>query len=199
MADAASLRAPDGATGCLVLATGEVVWGRGFGAEGTAVGEVCFHTAMTGYQEIMTDPSFAGQIITHKGGYPISMVRDAVVGPVVMVGAGGVETDVRADRVHLVTPITERDARRALRLLRIWPLLDGFRGAEPVDVDALVRLLTAVGRLVDDVPEVAELDLNPVVVTPAGAAIVDIKVRLAAHLGPAGDVARQLRRRAPSG
>ena len=55
---------PEGATGVLVLANGEVAWGRGFGAEGQAVGEVCFHTAMTGYQEIMTDPSFAGQIIT---------------------------------------------------------------------------------------------------------------------------------------
>ncbi len=43
---------------------GDIAWGRGFGAEGEAVGEVCFHTAMTGYQEIMTDPSFAGQIIT---------------------------------------------------------------------------------------------------------------------------------------
>src|ERR1700712_5603570 len=64
MADAKPHAAPEGATGVLVLASGEVVWGRGFGAEGQAVGEVCFHTAMTGYQEIMTDPSFAGQIIT---------------------------------------------------------------------------------------------------------------------------------------
>src|SRR6478672_5874734 len=55
---------PSGATGVLVLANGDVAWGRGFGAEGQAVGEVCFHTAMTGYQEIMTDPSFAGQIVT---------------------------------------------------------------------------------------------------------------------------------------
>ncbi|MBD8677165.1 glutamine-hydrolyzing carbamoyl-phosphate synthase small subunit [Sphingomonas sp. CFBP 13720] len=57
-------KVPDGATGVLVLASGDVLWGRGFGAEGAAVGEVCFHTAMTGYQEIMTDPSFAGQVIT---------------------------------------------------------------------------------------------------------------------------------------
>src|ERR1051326_435708 len=63
MAEAKPLSAPPGATGVLVLASGDVVWGRGFGAEGQAVGEVCFHTAMTGYQEIMTDPSFAGQII----------------------------------------------------------------------------------------------------------------------------------------
>src|SRR5213596_149648 len=64
MADAKPISAPAGATGVLVLANGEIAWGCGFGAEGEAVGEVCFHTAMTGYQEIMTDPSFAGQIIT---------------------------------------------------------------------------------------------------------------------------------------
>ena len=52
------------ATGILVLADGTVVHGRGFGAEGAAVGEVCFNTAMTGYQEIMTDPSYAAQIVT---------------------------------------------------------------------------------------------------------------------------------------
>lgn len=66
MADPAHLHAPkpDGATGCLVLADGHVAWGRGFGAVGQAVGEVCFNTAMTGYQEVLTDPSYAGQIVT---------------------------------------------------------------------------------------------------------------------------------------
>ncbi|HSX55514.1 MAG TPA: carbamoyl-phosphate synthase domain-containing protein, partial [Sphingomonas sp.] len=50
MADATPFTVPEGATGVLVLASGEVIWGRGFGAEGNAAGEVCFHTAMTGYQ-----------------------------------------------------------------------------------------------------------------------------------------------------
>ncbi|HYJ29813.1 MAG TPA: carbamoyl-phosphate synthase domain-containing protein, partial [Allosphingosinicella sp.] len=64
MADAKATPAqPKGATGVLVLADGSVVWGKGFGAEGEAVGEVCFNTAMTGYQEVMTDPSYASQII----------------------------------------------------------------------------------------------------------------------------------------
>ncbi len=64
MADATKTPAPDGATGLLVLADGTLLWGKGFGAEGEAVGEVCFNTAMTGYQEIMTDPSYARQIVT---------------------------------------------------------------------------------------------------------------------------------------
>ncbi len=63
MAHATYPAVPKGATGVLVLADGHVVFGRGFGAVGEAVGELCFHTAMTGYQEIMTDPSFAGQLI----------------------------------------------------------------------------------------------------------------------------------------
>ncbi len=55
---------PKGATGVLVLADGTVIWGKGFGATGSAVGEVCFNTAMTGYQEVLTDPSYAAQIVT---------------------------------------------------------------------------------------------------------------------------------------
>ena len=54
---------PPGATGALVLADGTVLWGHGLGAAGHSVGEVCFNTSMTGYQEILTDPSYAGQII----------------------------------------------------------------------------------------------------------------------------------------
>src|SRR3954464_9102053 len=61
---AAAASRPEGATAVLVLADGTVVWGRGLGATGASVGEVCFNTSMTGYQEILTDPSYAGQIIT---------------------------------------------------------------------------------------------------------------------------------------
>ena len=61
---AASAAQPSGATGVLVLADGTILWGVGYGATGAGVGEICFNTAMTGYQEILTDPSYAGQIIT---------------------------------------------------------------------------------------------------------------------------------------
>lgn len=64
MAAAPAPAQPKGATAVLVLADGSVIWGHGFGAEGVAVGEVCFNTAMTGYQEVISDPSYAGQIIT---------------------------------------------------------------------------------------------------------------------------------------
>ena len=61
---ASSHAQPSGATGVLVLGDGTVIWGKGFGATGSAVGEVCFNTAMTGYQEVLTDPSYTGQIVT---------------------------------------------------------------------------------------------------------------------------------------
>ena len=61
---ASSHAQPKGATGVLVLGDGTVIWGKGFGASGCAVGEVCFNTAMTGYQEVMTDPSYDSQIVT---------------------------------------------------------------------------------------------------------------------------------------
>src|SRR3546814_18938963 len=55
---------PSGATGVLVLADGTILWGVGYGASGAAVGEICFNTSMTGYQEILTEPSYSGQIET---------------------------------------------------------------------------------------------------------------------------------------
>jgi carbamoyl-phosphate synthase small subunit len=76
-ASAQSTRQPKDATGVLVLADGSVFWGRGLGADGACTGELCFNTSMTGYQEIATDPSYAGQIITftfpHIGNTGINM------------------------------------------------------------------------------------------------------------------------------
>jgi carbamoyl-phosphate synthase small subunit len=121
---------PDGATGCLVLASGEVVWGHGFGAEGHAVGEVCFHTAMTGYQEIMTDPSFAGQMIT----FTFPHVGNVGVNP----------DDVEADAPHAVGMIV-REAPTGPSNFRAVEQLDGWMrrhariGLAGVDTRALTR------------------------------------------------------------
>jgi acyl-CoA synthetase (NDP forming) len=105
-----------------------------------------------------------------------------------------VATDVWGDRVFLVPPITDVDAARAVRSLRIWPLLAGFRGSPPVDVAALERLVTAVGRMADDVPEVAEVDLNPVILTARGATVVDVRVRVCPSDGvPDAGIPRRLR------
>jgi hypothetical protein len=124
------------------------------------------------------------------------VVRDEVFGPLVRVAAGGVATEIWRDEVYLLPPIAPSDAARALRGLRIWPLLDGFRGGERVDVDALEAVVVAVGQLAVDVPEVSDLDLNPLLVTPEGVHCVDVKVRL--WQGSALDAGIPRRLRAPS-
>ena len=123
----------------------------------------------------------------------LGLVRDPALGALVMVAAGGVATDVWDDRAFLVPPVARSDARRAVRSLRVWPLLDGFRGSPRGDVPGLESMIEALGRLADDLPEVAELDLNPVLVGPDGCVVVDAKVRLAAPLGPDPAAPRQLR------
>lgn len=120
--------------------------------------------------------------------------RHPTFGPVVTVAAGGTTSDLLADRAFLVPPLTRRDAARALRSLRLWPVLDGYRGAPLADTDALEALVVEIGNLVRDVPEVAELDLNPVMATPTGVVVVDIKVRLAASYEMSDITPRQLSR-----
>ena len=121
---------PSGATAVLVLADGTVLRGRGIGATGTAVGEVCFNTSMTGYQEILTDPSYAGQIITftfpHIGNVganaeDIEAVRPAARGLV-----------IRAD-------ISQPSNWRAARPLDDWLKAQGLIGLAGLDTRALTR------------------------------------------------------------
>jgi acyl-CoA synthetase (NDP forming)/GNAT superfamily N-acetyltransferase len=108
----------------------------------------------------------------------IGLVNDPRVGPLLMISTGGVELELWADQVYLVAPVSEQRVRSALRSLRSWPLLRGFRGAAPADVDAFVRLAVLVSQLGDRLPEVAELDLNPVIVGTDGVSCVDAKIRL---------------------
>lgn len=106
----------------------------------------------------------------------VGVVRDPVLGPAVVVGTGGVHTEVLADRTLRPVPIDRRDAEEMLRELRGHVLLTGHRGAPPADVDALVDVIVGVGRLAESLgDDLVELDLNPVVVGPvgAGAMVVD--------------------------
>jgi acyl-CoA synthetase (NDP forming)/GNAT superfamily N-acetyltransferase len=122
--------------------------------------------------EVLVQPMVTGVELA------LGVVRDPAMGALVMVAAGGVATYVWGDRVFLLPPFSAADARHAIRGLRLFPLLNGFRGGDPVDVDALEQLIVDLGRLVTDVPEVAELDLNPVFVSPGGCAVVDVRLRL---------------------
>jgi acetyltransferase len=89
-------------------------------------------------------------------------------GPLVVVGAGGVLAELIGDVAALVWPFSEADVADALAELRLGRLLGGVRGAPPSDVEALTRAATAVGQLLADLPEVVEVDINPVLVRDRG-------------------------------
>lgn len=109
----------------------------------------------------------------------VGVVQDEVFGPLVQVGAGGVTTDVVADRSARLLPLTDQDIREMLTGLRCWPLLTGFRGAPPLDIAAVEEVVARVARLAAELPQVAELDLNPILVRPDGVRAVDLKIRIA--------------------
>jgi carbamoyl-phosphate synthase small subunit len=136
MAEPISTRAPQGATGVLVLASGQVIWGRGFGAQGTAVGEVCFNTAMTGYQEVMTDPSYAGQIIN----FTFPHIGNVGCNP----------QDFEANSAHALGAIVARDVTepsnfRSTQPFDDWMKAQGRIGISGVDTRALTRLIREAG------------------------------------------------------
>jgi carbamoyl-phosphate synthase small subunit len=123
-------------TAVLVLADGTVIEGQGCGAEGSASGEVCFNTAMTGYQEILTDPSYAGQIITftfpHIGNVG---TNDEDIETVNMAGSTG------ARGIILKAPITAASNYRATRPFDAWLKARGIIGLSGVDTRALTALI----------------------------------------------------------
>jgi acyl-CoA synthetase (NDP forming)/GNAT superfamily N-acetyltransferase len=125
------------------------------------------------------------------------VVHDPLFGSLVMLGLGGVYTDLLGDRAFRLVPVTDLDAARMWRSLRAGPLLTGYRGAPPIDTAALENLLLRLGRLAEDLPEVAELDLNPILAGPHGLVAVDAKLRLEA-VGPEPDAnLRRLRQADP--
>jgi acyl-CoA synthetase (NDP forming) len=109
----------------------------------------------------------------------VGVVHDALFGSLVMVGLGGVYTDVLGDRSFRSLPLTDQDAAAMWRELHAAPLLTGYRGAPAMDTDALEQLILRVAELASDFPEVSELDPNPVVAVPSGVAALDIKIKLA--------------------
>jgi acetate---CoA ligase (ADP-forming) len=114
----------------------------------------------------------------------VGVVHDASFGPVVACGAGGTAVELLKDVAVRITPLTDLDAAEMVRSLASFPLLEGYRGAPKADVAALEDLLLRVGALVEAHPEVAELDLNPVIALTEGVMVVDARVRVEAASPP---------------
>ncbi len=110
----------------------------------------------------------------------VGVVHDQQFGPVVACGAGGVQVELLRDVSVRLTPLSKEDASEMIRGLKTYPLLTGFRGGPRCDVVALEEGLLRVSALVEDIPQIAELDCNPFVVYKQGAVILDARVRVAA-------------------
>ena len=108
----------------------------------------------------------------------IGMTRDHQFGPVVMFGLGGIAVEVLQDVAFRIAPLTKRDARAIIREVKGYPLLTGHRSTRPVDLEALAGVVETVSAFVDATPELAEMDLNPVLAYSDGAVAVDARMVL---------------------
>ena len=136
MAHATTSAQPQGATGLLLLADGTAIWGRGFGAAGAKAGEVCFNTSITGYQEILTDPSYAGQIIT----FTFPHIGNVGANP----------EDIEADVPHALGCIVRQDVTnpssfRSAQHFSDWLSANNQIGISGVDTRALTRRIREAG------------------------------------------------------
>jgi acyl-CoA synthetase (NDP forming) len=108
----------------------------------------------------------------------IGMTKDAQFGPVLMFGLGGILVELLKDVSFRIVPLEREDAREMIRELKGYPLLEGYRGSEPVDVSILEEILLKVSAFVGNHPEIKELDLNPIFAYKDGALAVDARVIL---------------------
>jgi acyl-CoA synthetase (NDP forming) len=121
-----------------------------------------------------------------EGGHEVIVgsVTDPGFGKLVAFGLGGVLVELFNDVTFRLAPLADGEARSMLTSIRGARMLEGFRGTEPADTEALVAIIEAVSRLVSDIPEIDELDLNPVVVRPSGAVALDVRVTMHSERPP---------------
>ena len=108
----------------------------------------------------------------------IGAIKDAQFGQTLMFGFGGTFVEVMKDVAFRIAPITEEEAKEMITEVKAYPILQGYRGQPPADIDTLAKILLNTSRLVMDQPEIKELDLNPVMVYEKGAKTVDARIIL---------------------
>jgi acetyl coenzyme A synthetase (ADP forming)-like protein len=107
----------------------------------------------------------------------VGAVNDPVFGPLVALGPGGTFAELIGDAGFRLAPLTDVDAEELVSAGKVGLLVDGFRGAEPADRRAVADVVLRIGRLIADAPEIAEIDLNPVIAGPDGCVAVDARIR----------------------
>jgi len=118
----------------------------------------------------------------------VGSTRDEKFGPLISFGVGGVNVELWRDVAFRVHPITATDARDMLDEIRGAQLLDGFRGSPPADRDAVVDILLRLSRMVGDLPEILEIDMNPLIARPPGEGVMAVDVRI--RVGSMAEVGR---------
>jgi len=108
----------------------------------------------------------------------IGMNKDQQFGPVLMFGLGGILVEVLKDVSFRIVPLAKRDAREMIREIKAYPVLEGYRGQEPADVETLENLLLKVSDFVEKHPDIKEMDLNPIFAYRDGATAVDARIIL---------------------
>jgi len=108
----------------------------------------------------------------------VGMIRDLQFGPAVMVGLGGIFVELYKDVAYRLPPLSQKEARSMFTELRAAPLLAGYRGRPPQDLDALAGCACAVARIAAERPDIQEIDLNPIIAHDRGCSIVDAKIRV---------------------
>jgi acyl-CoA synthetase (NDP forming) len=130
----------------------------------------------------LDEPATAGFIVQKVAppGVPVSVagMEDPLFGPVVSFGISGPASELLGDRSYRIPPMHSGDASDMVREIRSAPMLFGYRGSEPVDVDAVEHLLLRVAQLKNDLPQVRSLELDLVLVGPRGATVLDGTARV---------------------
>ena len=126
---------------------------------------------------VLVQPMLSGGVEVMVG-----MTHDRLFGPLIAFGLGGIHVEILGDVRFRITPLTDRDAAQMVREIKGYRLLQGYRGHPPADVEAIEEVLLRLSRLVEEIPEISELDLNPIFALPPGqgCSIVDARIRVEA-------------------
>ena len=108
----------------------------------------------------------------------VGAIKDAQFGPTLMFGLGGIFVEVLKDVTFRIAPITEEEAKEMISEIKAYPILKGYRGNPPADIDSIAKILVNTSKLVIDHQEIKELDLNPIIVYESGAKTVDARIIL---------------------
>jgi acyl-CoA synthetase (NDP forming) len=145
----------------------------------TAFDELLARAATAGVPKeetaVLIQPMLKGGVETMVG-----ITADPLFGPLIGFGLGGIYVELMGDMHFRIAPLTDRDADELLREIRGFRLLQGYRGQPAADIGALRDVLLRVSRLADEVPEIVELDLNPVIALPDGhgCRVVDARIKV---------------------